>query len=183
MTDHLPVPQDRAPEPAGGVTLVDALRLALAKADDQRQALADAGDIANLAYGLTQLKVLADDLRTLLRDVEANVADLMDAKLVELPEVGITLERKRGTDRRSWDSMALLQEVIRRSVDPDGTGELPPVGEVIQRLHDGVSACVPVTGSLGWRVGALRAIGLDPDEWCETSPGRTSVIVRGGEQS
>lgn len=143
--------------------------------DDRRAALAEAGDLHRLAEGLAQLRTINGDLQQLARHVEDNVAALMPDKQVEIPGVGV-IERRRGTDRRKWQSEDLLRTLIRDELD-DGTGELPSPAETLDRVLGVVTACMPVTGSLGWRVTALRERGIDPDEWAECTPGRVSVQI------
>lgn len=157
------------------------LRRSLAVLDDQRAALAEAGDLDALASGLAQLEPILRDLRDLARAIEDDVARLMPAKTVEVPGVGV-LERRKGTDRRAWDWPSLLPLLIRAYVDPDGTGEMPDAGEVVARMRELIVDVIGVTPSKGPRVRQLRELGLDPDEWCESSPGRTSVQIHGGER-
>lgn len=156
------------------------LRRSLAVLDDQRAALAEAGDLDALAIGLAQLEPILRDLRDLARAIEDDVARLMPAKTVEVPGLGM-VERRRGTDRKSWDWEGLLPTLIRLVVDPDGTGEMPDAGEVVSRMRALISEVIGVTPSKGPRVRQLRELGLDPDEWCESSPGRVSVQIHGGE--
>lgn len=156
--------------------LVRWLRAALGNVDARRAELATAGDFEGLAFGLVALKVIVDDLRTLIRSIEDDVVALLPAKKVVVDGLGV-LEKKKGSARKAWQSEDLLGQVIRLAVDPDGTGEIPPPGELLERLRSTLVAVVPFTGSLGWRVGALRDLGLDPDEWCHTEPGRIGLQI------
>ena len=152
------------------------LRRAIAQLDQQRHDLAAAGNLHTLAAGLAQLRALTGDLRQLAQHVEDDVAALMPDKQVEIPGVGV-IERRKGTDRRKWQSEDLLRTLIRDEIDPDGTGELPDAGTVLQSVMTVVTECVPITGSLGWRVTKLRERGIDPDEWAECTPGRVTVQI------
>lgn len=151
------------------------LRRIIADLDAQRADLAAAGDLDRLAAGLAAVRKITGDLRDLAAGIETDVAALMPDKQVEIPGVGV-IERRKGTDRRKWQSEDLLRTLIRDELD-DGTGELPSPAETLDRVLGVVTACMPVTGSLGWRVTALRERGIDPDEWAECTPGRVSVQI------
>lgn len=165
-------------ESGGGV---EQLRYALAQVDDQRKALAEAGDIDSLAHGWNQLRPLLADLKSISEAIERDLADLMPDKLHEVPGVGV-LERRKGTDRKAWDWPELLPRLIRSCVDPDGTGEIPDAGEVIERMRSLIVDVIGVTPSKGPRVRPLRDLGFEPDEWCESKPGRVSVQLHGGDK-
>lgn len=124
------------------------------------------------------------DARRALTDLEHLVEDTLASKLTDKRTEldGMVLEMRGGNVRKKWDSERLLSEVLRRGIDPDGTGVLPEPAELLERARSVVARCVPVTPSLGWRVGALRDLGLDPDEWCETTPGRKSVQIHAGKE-
>lgn len=172
MTDLVPV---QAVEPANPpLSLVDALRYAIAQADTQRKALVDSGDVDSLAVGLRDLRRITADLRILTTATEDDLARLMPAKILTVEGVG-TFERRKGTDRKKWQSEDLLAHVIRRAAVDETTGEVFPADVTLARLLEVLPSVVPFTGSLGWRVTALRALGIDPDQWCETAPGRTAV--------
>jgi hypothetical protein len=161
--------------------VVDTWVYAITALDAQRAELAAAGETGMLAFGLDRIRELRRQLGDLERAVEADVATLMDGKTETVDGLG-TLERRRGTDRKAWQSDDLLKLIVRQAVDPEGTGEVAgtPI-EVLGRVLEAITDCVPVTPSLGWRVTALRSHGVDPDEWCETKPGRTSVQIHKGE--
>lgn len=168
-------------DPATELDLVRWLRASITAADNRRRALADAGSWEELAYGLVALKKITDDLRILNRAVEDDLARLMPTKRVELEGLGV-LERRKGSTRRNWQSEELLERVLRLGIDPEGTGELPGPAELVSRLRSALLAAVPFTGSLGWRVNALKELGLDPSEWCEEIPGRVSVQITDNAQ-
>jgi hypothetical protein len=156
--------------------VIEQWRTAIDALDWERGELAKAGDTPSLAFGLDRIRELRRQLSDLERAVEADVATLMDGKTETIDGLG-TLERRRGTDRKAWQSEELLHRIIRDAVDPDGSGELPSPGALLAAVQMAITDCVPITGSLGWRVTALKARGIDPDEWCETKPGRTAVQI------
>jgi hypothetical protein len=137
---------------------------------------AESLDVEALAVAHVELADVIRRLRDVAQTVEDRLAEVMPQRL-EVDGLPI-LERRRGVERRAWQSDELLRTVIRRSVDPEGTGELPSGPEIVERVTEVIERVMPVTPSLGWRATALRAMGLDPDEWCETKLGRARVVVR-----
>lgn len=173
-TDLVPVPVAVA-EPDG----ITALRHAIARADQQREALHEAGNLDALAAGLHHLIPLLRDLRILHQSVMDDVANLMPSPQWDVEGVG-RLERKQATDRRSWDWEALWPALVRNELDPDGTGELPAVAEVVEAMTRLAVDVIGLTGSKAPRVTELRKRGLQVDEWCESKPGKVSVVITDG---
>lgn len=118
----------------------------------------EVGDVEELASLFLNLKEKARTIGDLARAVEDRLAEVMPDKLLELPGLPV-MERRAGTSRTKWQSEDLFDHIAR------------------QFSIDDVRECLPLTGSLGWRTGKLRDLGLQLDEWCETKPGRVSVQV------
>lgn len=178
VPESLPAVVDAAPATADPITL---LREVLAQADTQRANLAAAGDGETIARAIPLLKALYGDLATLIRSCEDDVVAWMPDRKVEIDGLGV-LERRKATDRKRWESELLLRQCVRAALDPDDTGEIPadPI-EAVDRVLATLVDVMPVTPSLGWRVSALRALGIDPDEWCEATPGRVGLQIHGGD--
>ena len=165
---------DRAPR--GGL---GDLRQIIGQLDAARAELVAAGRRDDLAVGLAQLRTLLADLRILANAVEDDVVALLgDDRAADVAGLG-RIERKRGTDRRAWDWDLLLPRLIRLALDPDDTGEIGTAADVVQEMRALLVDVIGLTPSRGPRVTPLRAMGLDPDEWCETKPGRTTVQIHG----
>lgn len=144
---------------------------------DHVQHALDDGDVEELGKLHVLCSKLRQQLSDIARDVEVRLAEVMPDKVLELPGLPV-MERRRGTDRKRWASEDLLSLIVSRAIIDPETGELLSDPVVLRsRIEDEVRACMPVTGSLGWRVTALRERGIEPDEFCETSPGRTSVQI------
>lgn len=159
---------------------VDTLTFLDLLAETVEEAITD-GDVEELAGLHVAVRSDLARLRTIADDLEARLAEVMP-KVLELPGLPV-LERRAGKDRRAWQSDELLTRVVRLSLDPEGTGEFPTDPMVaVDLVVTGVKACAPITPSMQWRVGALRALDLDPDEWCETKPGRTSVQIHASSE-
>lgn len=144
---------------------------------DHTQDALDAGDVEELAKLHLLTTKLRQQMSDLARAVEERLAEVMPDKRLELPGLPV-LERHRGTNRKKWQSEELLSVVVGRSiVDGDGALATTDPIEIRSRIEAEVRACLPITGSLGWRVTALRDRGIDPDEFCATSPGRVSIQI------
>lgn len=176
----LPEPLPGIPAPVERPDTVAAIRAAIAAAPTRADLLAQ-GDVGHGAHLLDAVRAIRRDLSIYEReDVEPAVAELMDERRVEVD--GLTLERRRSTDRRLWQSGDLLRRIV-RSVVRDEEGDLRSwdhPDDLAEALVSEIEAVMPVTGSLGWRVGALRDRGIDPEEWCEAKPGRTTVTIASG---
>ena len=161
----LPVPTDPHPQRR---STVQVLTDALDRMVDDIDTLREAGDLEALADGYAELDRFVKAARDVRNHAEDAIAGLMTGRVVNLDD-RITLERHTGTVRKQWQSVELLRHLVGDRLVDVSTGE-----DVTDRLV----ACLPLTGSLSWRAGALREHGVDPDDWCESSPGRTTVSVR-----
>lgn len=159
---------------------VDQLRQAIARLDAERDQLAEAGNLDTLAVGLAQLRLLAKDLRTLTEAVEADVANMMPAKTHEIDGFGV-LEVRTSTTRNQWQWESLWPALVRLTLDPEGTGELPELPTVVASMTSLVEQVIGLTGSKGPRLTQLRALGFDPDEWSSIGRTKQSVQIHGGE--
>jgi hypothetical protein len=134
---------------------------------------ADVEDLAAMFLSLVDSKARIADAA---RNVEEALAAVMPKRL-ELPDLPV-MERRTGKDRKKWESEQLLSRVVRIALDPEATGEIPTDAMVaVDRVVSTIRDVMPVTPSLGWRVTALRALDLDPDEWCHVEPGRVTVQI------
>jgi hypothetical protein len=124
------------------------------------------------------LRQISASLRDVLTEAELTLCEMAEPGVHESPGAPAWQARK-GSPRRKWDTEALVPAVVRRALDPDGTGEIPPTMEAVDRLVSVLLATAPFTPSMGWRTSALRDLGIDPDEWSETSPGRPSIQWHG----
>lgn len=177
MTDlDIHVPELPAPI---AIPDLDHLLVAIREADLMRQSLADAADWETLSWGLDRLKTITAELRDLAKAVEADVANLLPGK--QTVEGLGTIEVRHSTIRRNWDSTGLAKSLAARALVDPATGEMiaGTATEAAEAVLSELSACAPFTGSMGWRVSALRDRGYEVDEWCEVDGSRTSVQIRG----
>lgn len=167
MTELVPIEQTTALTPVTG------LQQALMVTDEMRAELALRGDIEQLLQGLEYLKTIKRDLDTLIRATEDNVVDLMVGKKEVFDGIGV-VEKKTAVTRK-WDSEGLLKHLVRSSLDPDGTGEITL--DSVFSLIENLKSVLPLTGSLGWRVTELTKLGIDTDDFCDKTFGRTGLTI------
>lgn len=143
------------------------LYLLLDTLDQEMQVAVDDGDVEELADLHIKLSEAKRHLNEIARFVEEGLAEVMPDEIVELPGMP-PLQRRFGASRKNWDSDSLFNTIRRDSEDWDD-------------FADKIRAAVPFTGSLGWRVTELKKLGIDPDEYCESKPGRVSVQIHMGD--
>jgi len=165
------------------VSPVAELAAKVADIREQVMALAEAGDWEGLVRGLVPMQQMLRELRDLESLVKQATAECLPSKRVTVEGVG-TVERRAATQRKRWDSDELLRRLVFASLVDENTGEMVATDalDAAERVHAVVSDVLPITGSLGWRVGALRERGVDPDEWCEVSFGAPTVQVTVSDQ-
>lgn len=165
--EHIPATVERQ------VPSVGSFREALMVADDMRANLVQERDWLQLCHAVEGLKVIKRDLDILLRQCEEDAANLMPEKKVAVDGFGV-IERRTASSRK-WESETLLMDICRQVLDPEGTGEIN-VSRVID-LIGVLKKVMPITGSLGWRVTALKDQGIDPDNYSDISFGRKSIQI------
>jgi hypothetical protein len=133
---------------------------------DEADALAEAGNLATLGFGLHDLRRFRKALTDLEHHIEGHVTKLMSSNTVNFGDE-LVLERHGGAKRTKWDSEELLRHLIGDAVNPD-TGE---------RVFDTLLDTLPIRPSTSWRTTGLKAHGVRVDDWCEKEPGRTTVQV------
>lgn len=154
------------------------LREALMVCDTGRAELATTGDYQQLLAGWQYLKRIKADIDVLMRATEDDITRLMPEKKMVID--GIGLIERRTTSTRKWDSENLMKDLCRSSLDPDNTGEITMSG--VANLLANLKAALPLTGSLGWRVTALKELGIDPDYYGEATYGRQTITITGAKK-
>ena len=116
-------------------------------------------------------------IKALEDTITARAGAQMDLGREGVLEDGRAFKIRRGQNRKGWDHER-WQHDARAAVlaDADVPAEVvdPRTGELVN-LHPVLTALQGVHGSTGPRVGALRAMGLDPEDYCETTPGAWGV--------
>jgi hypothetical protein len=153
-----------------------ALTIAVEAVDGQTLAYIDRTDDADTALCLlAQVRTQRIRLATIEASLESLAARRMRAEhrdRVELPGVGL-FERRGGVDRKDWDHRGVASRVVRTLLVDPTTGEAAPeeYRDFAYLLRDRLlEAC-----RTEWRTTALRKLGVDPDEFCTKTPGRTTI--------
>lgn len=142
----------------------------------------EATDMAEL---LLDVREQAKRLSTLERDTETALAKAMVSDDVFTP--GLRVERYRGTDRKTWQHSEWQRDVRRQALRRAGLlgaqGVITADGEVLaaEVLQTLLAEVQGVHGSANpktSKAGGLRAFGLDPADYCESSPGAWHVRVQ-----
>ena len=155
----------------------------------ETQELVEDGDLEALAWHYVNVVVPAKKmLGNLAGEVQRVLAEYGPwSGGVWQPEGLPVLEVHRGAERKKvqWDELRPL--LRRRVLDPEDTGQLPDdaVIEAVDEAFALLYAVAPLTGSTKPRARALKPVlehyGRTLDEFCETTPGRVSVQIHGGE--
>ena len=132
----------------------------------------DAEDVgSDLGTALAVWQLLADTARRLTDardDLAALLAEDMPEKSMTVQGVG-TFTKHRKADRKAWDKDELLRVVLdSRVVDPE-TGEVRDESP-LDRVLDVWNLPAP-------RTTALKARGIDPDEFCTVEYGHLTLQV------
>ena len=113
--------------------------------------------------GLVSAYLTIIDAAGALADTRDDMADVIAHMMQTKRETvaGVTLERHAKAPRRTdWDHDGLLRLVTDSRVVDHETGEIASVLDVLQKVY-------PLKG-YNARVTALRALGIDVDEFCRT---------------
>lgn len=119
--------------------------------------------------------------RSALGLVEDMLAEwLLDVAGTGLHETGVVppFEVRVGRDRKEWQHDSLVRDLVPRiAVDVGIAGAVTEDGErvdtadVVRLVIERFREC----SSDGWKVTGLRALMLDPEDYCKSSRGRVSV--------
>ncbi len=172
LTGEVPEPST---DPALVHHLADAVETAVGWAREADQLVAGdltALDVAGAAYLVDYCKTA----RTHLAAVEQALANRIvaidqahrDRLPMTVPGLGV-VEVRRSADRKAWEHDQLGAEVVRRHLAAAG-GELPDPFDVARQV---LAAAAPSY----WRTGVLKALGIDPGDYCTTTPGRRTVQI------
>lgn len=145
---------------------------------------AEHGDLDRAVRNLAELRQARQTLADWELVLTEWIADALGRNTLTVDGVG-TVEVKRGAQRKEWDIHSLLRMVLdsRRPPDTD-TGEADPADDGHAVVKDEPVTVSPDLGRVldVWNLGAprttaLRDRGIDPDEFCATAPGKTSIVI------
>jgi hypothetical protein len=138
--------------------------------DSQRQTLANLGEYDSIAHGLQYLKDIKRQLDAIIQTAEKDIYDLMTDKEEFIPGVGI-VTKSMGSSKK-WNSEELFDSIVARCMA--GEFNLESVDKLLDTLKD----CLPLTSSLSWRSGSLKAHGINASRYCETTYTRPTIRIQ-----
>lgn len=112
-------------------------------------------------------------LRLREQDLEDRLAAEMPEKRLEIPGLGV-FERHTSASRKKWQHDDLRREVVKRT-----ERIVTENGEIESEAEAQVRTLFECMTPSYWRVGALKALDIDPSEFCETAWGRQTVQFTG----
>lgn len=147
------------------------------------------------AEGLARMLKRHDDMITVLQLAREEITQKLQPMIpfgsgLAVDGVGV-VQVKGGRKRTRYDQPRVVSSIARQlayqlepevqGVDPS-TGETRPpittpelVEEVCNTMAQATGAMAPSFSS--WRTGVLKRLDLDPDDFCESEAGPTSVII------
>lgn len=176
MSEIIHIPAEIVNARAAANSALGLLNQALLYIDDARQRCIEADDVDGLMLGLENIQKFNAQLKVILSSLESDIERLTPVGWHAVPDGDGFIEHAKSDPKITWDSERLLAAVVRKGLDPEGTGEIPDLPTVVAwRVQDAVFRCAPLTATTGWRVTALREMGLDPDDYRESEerPGKT----------
>lgn len=137
-------------------------------------------EVADLVAQLIELRDQHRAIGDRMREVEDVLIEAMagiDLWYVEVPGLGV-VKRHSGKKRTQWQHDDLFTEVRLMARQPENrimvdaeAGEIESEGEAVARILR-EAAHVDY-----WRLTNLRRLGLDPDQFCRTIPGRPTIEI------
>jgi hypothetical protein len=133
-------------------------------------------DIEELCESLSTLNFLKQELASVYDTAAKIVADKMGSLPIVSLSNGTTIEKKSGSDRKSWDHDALASIVTRRLVEMSTDLD---TGEMKSSIDDIASQLLRFVQPSYWRIKELSKIGVNADNYCQVSDEvKTSIIIR-----
>ena len=133
-------------------------------------------DEGQLAETAVLLKDIKDLLNTMTFDYHQVMIDQMKTTVDPIDAGGgNSVEIRTGRDRKAWDHNGLLSVVSGRI--RDSATDLD-TGEVTMTTEDMIKELMVYAHVDYWKVKTCSTIGINLDEYCTTSEGKTNVIVR-----
>lgn len=133
----------------------------------------DGFDLDRAVSDLARLREIRQALAMWEGELTDWLADALGRNATDVDGVG-RVEVKRGANRKEWDNDSLWRVVVSKARDErianEMTGEYESEGEAVARV---LADCMRPS----WRLTPLKDRGIDPDEFCSVSPGKTSVVI------
>lgn len=117
-----------------------------------------------------------------LRDAAAELVRAADRRLTTLvPEDeplildnGERIRLEPNTTRKAWQHDEIWRRVLARARDELRIDKT--TGEVLEEPVDALARVIRLTMGFKWKPTGLRALGINPDDWCTVEHGHTVTI-------
>lgn len=113
------------------------------------------------------------DVAFIIEELEKMVAEGMPEDIFFLPS-GQQVERRTGSDRKSWNHKGLAEMVAERVYESSVDME---TGEVMMSPKEMMTKMLDYAAPSYWRVKELDKIGISADSYCEKTEGKTSIVI------
>lgn len=124
---------------------------------------------------LGDLHLLKTRIASLYTELQTHLGEFVGNTVQPILIDGASIEIKSGAPRKSWDHESLTKDVAQRiyesSIDMDS-------GEITKSAKEMMEEILKYGAVSYWRVGALKKLDIDADEYCEVGPSKKSVIIR-----
>lgn len=125
-----------------------------------------------LAVAWLEVKEASDQLSIVCKQLESRLAAAMKNKVMSLDGIG-TFEKAPAVSRKSWDHPLLAQKIVAKALDSRQIDS--ETGEVEDRAEVATKALLSTAGISYWRVGEVKKLGIDPDQYCDKEYGAPRV--------
>lgn len=141
--------------------LIGQVQRLLVDIEDAAEAMKALDDHAELAGLLDAVSGLRKEAQVLERSVEQKLVEVLPEWSTTVEGVGVITKRAVFSGER-WESEALLKRIVSRALfDPEtGAVRYDSPTEAVDGVLSELLACLPVTASTRWRVGALTERGI-----------------------
>lgn len=140
-------------------------------------------DLDRAVHDLHELREVRAALAMWEGELTEWIADAIGRNTITVEGVGAVCV-KRGADRKGWDRRDLLRAVLDSRRKPSEDGEAHESDDGRAEVDKELVTCSPDLSRVldVWNLGAprvtvLRERGIDPDQYCEVTPGKLSVVI------
>ena len=155
-------------DPAGALDdAIQVVRLALNRVNELLLHI-ETVEFEDAAGMLIQIRKALETVRVIDAGLVRHIGSLRYG-LAEVPGVG-AFKIARGTDRKHWDSRGVIGAIIDHKMDERG-------GEAVEQPWDVAEWILEAAGVSYWRTTSLRAMHIDPDNYCTATRGQLSVQI------
>lgn len=133
---------------------------------------AEGAGAEELARAYVDLKQVADAVAIVCREVETRLVNAMQTRHLTIENLG-TFEKLPATSRKAWDHPLLAEKIVQKALDKRLVDR--DTGEVEDPVQVATKALLSTAGISYWRVGEVKKLGINADEYCEKEYGNPRV--------